>query len=229
MPGSAESLRIEIDDLLATVIVTTRVAGDLRPGVVGSAERLQAVVGGVPCSWTRQVHGTAIICGRASGEPGDAVVGVPAERPAMFAADCALLGMLSPQGVVAAVHVGWRGLRGGVVERAAAAMRSLGARQLVGVRGPCIGPECYEFGRDDLDQIAERYGDTVRGETSAGAPALDLAAAVRAACLGARVEMAHEVDSCTACARAGDGRLLWFSHRARRDEGRHALIVTERG
>ena len=85
--------------------------------------------------------------------------------------------------------------------------------------GPCIRPGCYEFGADDLAQVARRLGDGVRGTTATGAPALDVPAAVRAALGRVGVVEVDDVGICTACSP------VHFSHRARRELGRQALVV----
>jgi YfiH family protein len=64
-----------------------------------------------------------------------------------LAADCAPVLIADPRArIVAAVHAGWRGALGGVVEAAVGAMTGLGARPgaMVAVVGPCIGPASYE-------------------------------------------------------------------------------------
>lgn len=221
------SLAFAIEGMPGVVTVTTRLAGDLRPAIPDAAARQQEIVPGKSWSWTRQVHSSTVLSARSSGEAGDALVGTPSDRPAMFAADCALLGVLSPEGVVAAVHAGWPGLLAGVIEEAAAAMRAAGASQLSAVRGPCVGPECYEFGEDDLCRVEAVYGRAVRSTTADGRLALDLAEGVREACRRASITLVEEVASCTACATGPDGSPMWFSHRARKDKGRHALVVSE--
>jgi copper oxidase (laccase) domain-containing protein len=145
----------------------------------------------------------------------------PSIRLAMLTADCASVAMASEDGVMAAVHAGWRGLLGGVVEATATAMRTLGASSLHGALGPCIHPECYEFSPADLAVVADRFGAQVRSETSTGRPALDLPAAVAAALDRSGVEWVGGVDACTACS----DRDRYFSHRARRDTARQALVV----
>lgn len=214
-------------DWAVEVTMTTRRAGDLRPATTGWPARRQAVLPGPEWAAVRQVHGAVVASIHDRGGAADALVTASVDRPAMFAADCALLGLASREGVVAAVHAGWHGLCAGVIEETAAAMGALGASSIQAVRGPCIGPECYEFGLEDLEVVARRYGSSVRGETAGGRPALDLAAGVRAACARAGIELVEEIDSCTACAVASDGEAMWFSHRARKDEGRHALVVSE--
>jgi copper oxidase (laccase) domain-containing protein len=155
---------------------------------------------------------------------GDALVsGAGTAALCVLTADCASVALGSDEGVFGAVHGGWRGLVGGVVEATAAAMRDLGASRVVGALGPCIHRGCYEFSEPELDAVAARYGATVRGRTLGGRPALDLPATVSAALAAAGVEEATGVDACTACA----GR--YFSHRARGDQGRQALLVWSGG
>ncbi|MGD1011053.1 MAG: polyphenol oxidase family protein [Acidimicrobiales bacterium] len=176
--------------------------------------------------WVSQVHSNRVVVldpdERCEGREADALVTtLPGDPVAVFAADCALVGLVSPGGVVAAAHVGWRGLLAGILEATAAAMRSKGATDLVAVVGPCIGPECYEFGADDLRSLEARYGSSLCAATSAGRPALDLRAGVHRALESSSIPVLGEEPSCTAC---GPG---WFSWRARGDTARQALVVAE--
>ena len=71
-----------------------------------------------------------------------------------LAADCAPVLMADPEArVVAAVHAGWRGALGGVLEAAVAQMAVLGAApaRIVAAVGPCIGPQSYEVGLEFLE------------------------------------------------------------------------------
>ena len=139
---------------------------------------------------------------------------------AVMTADCAPLALTSSEGVIAAVHAGWRGLVAGVVQAAVAVMREQGAGQVEAALGPCIHAECYEFAEAELDQVAARLGAGVRAELPDGRSALDLPAAVRAALEEAGATLAHDVDECTAC--LGD---RYFSHRARNETERQAMVV----
>ncbi len=178
----------------------------------------------VPWTWLRQVHGDDVVTVRSPGDgagtKADAAVTDRAGcAVAVLTADCAPIALLSREGVVGAVHAGWRGLVGGVVERAVERARQLGAHQLRAALGPCIHPECYEFGAADLDTVAARLGDGVRGITARGTRALDVPAAVRAALHAAGVTDVDDVNVCTAC--SDD----YFSWRARAEQGRQALVV----
>ena len=68
-----------------------------------------------------------------------------------LAADCAPVLMADPKArVVCAVHAGWRGALGGVIEAGVEVMTGLGASpgRIVAAVGPCIGPQSYEVGED---------------------------------------------------------------------------------
>ena len=178
-----------------------------------------------PWSWLRQVHGDRVVLverpGGAAGETGDALVTAHSGAAlAVLTADCAPVALASPEGVVGAVHAGWRGLEAGVVDRTAALMRRLGATSIVAALGPCIHAECYEFGPADLDRLAATLDDRVRARTAAGRPALDHPAAVAAALERAGVALHHDEDVCTACS---PGR--YYSHRARSEQERQATVV----
>jgi YfiH family protein len=186
-------------------------------------------------AWATQVHGRQVVAvwrepsapgGRSSppvcrhvGEADALVAVAPGTSLVVLTADCAPLALASPEGVFAAVHAGWRGLVAGVVDQTVRRMRDLGATDVRGVLGPCIHAGCYEFGDADLDTVSDAFGPSVRGTTRDGAPALDLVAGVRAATAAAGAELVGVIDSCTACA---GGQ---FSHRARADRGRQALVV----
>lgn len=87
----------------------------------------------------------------------DAVVSAtPAVVCGALAADCAPVLIADPTArVVAAVHAGWKGALGGVVEGAIARMRELGAEpgRLRAAVGPCIGPASYEVGLEFHDRF----------------------------------------------------------------------------
>jgi YfiH family protein len=179
-----------------------------------------------PFAWTHlhQVHGSTVVVvegpGGNSGVDADAAVSAHGQVVlSVVTADCAPLALSSPEGVIGVVHAGWRGLAAGVVEGAVAAMRRLGATRVVGALGPCIGPECYQFGAQPLTALVERYGAQLEARTSDGAPALDLRAGVRAALASEEAELAATAPHCTACSSE-----LW-SWRARQDAGRQATVV----
>jgi YfiH family protein len=202
-----------------------RTDGDL--GVDATIDELSARRAGLvarPWIGLTQVHGSEVaVVHDPDGPKPDAdalVTDAPAIVLSVNVADCAPIALFSPQRVVGAVHAGWRGVEAGVVGAAVDAMHSLGAREVVAWLGPCIHPECYEFGSDELDRIGSSIGPATRSRTRGGSDALDLPMAVARQLGRAGVRLAAAADLCTACDAA-----RFYSFRARGDRGRHALAV----
>jgi copper oxidase (laccase) domain-containing protein len=166
----------------------------------------------------RQVHGAEVVLvdepGQHAGVEADAAVTfAPGARLAVRTADCVPIVLWRGGEALAVVHAGWRGLAAGIVGSALDAMG--GATDAL--VGPHIRRGCYEFGGHDLDVVAAALGDEVRSTTAWGTPALDLTVAVRAALAG--VPRVADAGACTACSD------IYFSWRARRDDGRFATIA----
>jgi YfiH family protein len=177
----------------------------------------------LPWSQPREVHGidVAVVTrpGQHDGAAVDALVtALPDAVLGIWTADCAPVALDGGE-VIGGVHAGWRGVLGGVLEATVEVMRSIGGRPRRAVLGPCIHPCCYEFGVDELERLADRYGPIVWSSTSDGRPALDLRAAVRAA-LGAQGVALEDRSVCTGCAAE-----RFFSHRARRDRQRQVMAI----
>lgn len=154
---------------------------------------------------------------------GDALVSRGRGRAvAVRTADCAPLAIGTPDGAFAAVHVGWRGLVAGVVEAVASTLVALGAHRPVALLGPTIGPCCYQFSEADLATVLHRTDGVGRSTTRTGEPALDLVAAVQAVATACGMTVPVDDVPCTGCGGP------YFSHRARRDEGRLATVVWHR-
>ncbi|MGH8984904.1 MAG: polyphenol oxidase family protein [Acidimicrobiia bacterium] len=200
---------------------------DVTDRVEENRRRVGTAVGGAaaePGGWfrVRQVHGGDVVVAERSA-PGvpdaDAVVTTDSGRPlVVLTADCAPVALVSEH-AVGAVHAGWRGLAGGVIEAAVDAQRSLDDTPLHAVLGPCIHPERYAFGAAELDAVVSRLGPAVRGRTTEGAPALDLRAGVQAALAAVGVTDLTDVDVCTAASPDH------FSYRRDGVTGRQAMIV----
>jgi len=211
------------------VLATTRAHGDLAvDGPPGTLAARRSAIVERPWVWLRQVHGREVVV-VGDGDDPDGMAGAEADAVvttrddialAVHGADCGMVGLWSPEGVIGAVHAGWRGIAAGVLGAAADVMRAQGATSIAAVAGPCIGPECYEFGADALDALVGSLGPQVRAVTAWDAPALDLPAALAASLRQAEVDLVTPPGACTACA-VDD---LW-SFRARGDAGRQALVV----
>ena len=125
---------------------------------------------------------------------------VPGLALLVLAADC-LPVALAGAGRVAMIHCGWRGLKAGIVDRAAAAFDEPPAAAV----GPGIGRCCYEVGEEVIAAFADL-------PAAASGRMLDLRAVAEAKLRAAGVERIEHVDLCTSC-RAD----VFFSHR--RDGG----------
>ena len=175
-------------------------------------------------TWLHQVHGNRVVVvdqpGACVAEEADAAVTTCSGAALVIrTADCAPVGLGSPEGAVAAVHAGWRGLMAGVIENAVGVMRSLGATEVTAALGPCIEPHAYRFSAADLEAVSARYGRRVVATDDAGYPALDMPEAVRAALDRAGATLVADAQVCTHC--SADH----WSWRANRDNGRQATVV----
>jgi YfiH family protein len=153
-----------------------------------------------------QVHSAVVHRARpgARGDPGDGLWTDEPDLPILaLSADCLPIALARVNGAapaVAAVHVGWRGLLGGVVESAVAA---LGDGQLAAAIGPGIGPCCYEVRDDVAGPFRTRFGREIVSDGR-----LDLWRAAERTLLDAGVAQVERVDLCTSCHPD-----LFFSHR----------------
>ena len=199
--------------------ITDRSDGDCAPAD-GSAPPARTVL--------RQVHGDRVVEVLRPGEHGGtcadaAWTRVPGAELAVRTADCGPLALYGAdaagRGGVAAVHAGWRGLVDGVIPAALARLRDSGVRRPRAVVGPHICPLHYEFGPGLLETVSAALGPSVASVTAWGTPALDLGAAARLALHRNGAVIDSAVSRCT----ASDTR--YFSHRARAQQGRNAMIV----
>lgn len=213
------------DGRQAHLVFTSRADGDLAVGSGDPAldDRRRAIAP-TPWTWLRQVHGAEVVQvdrpGAHAGVEADAAVTTTSGCVlAVHTADCAPIAVVADDGGLAVIHAGWRGLMAGVVEHAVGVLDALVGGGRAAVLGPCIHPECYEFSEFDLAAVEHRFGPAVRAETADGRPALDVPAASAVALGLAGVPLAGSSPGCTAC---GSG---WYSHRARGDSGRQALVA----
>lgn len=131
----------------------------------------------------------------------------PGQGMLLLTADCLPVAIARTNGAVpalAVLHVGWRGLLGGIVENGVAA---LGGGRLKAVVGPGIGPCCYEVGPEVAEPYLARFGPEILAGRN-----LDLWLAAGLALRDAGVSEVERTDLCTSCHRE-----LFFSHR--RDGG----------
>jgi len=110
----------------------------------------------------RQIHSARAVITDKAYEPNerpecDALV---TKRPGLLlgvlAADCAPIVICDPHnGVISAIHAGWKGAVGGVIESALEAMTKIGgdpAKMAAGI-GPCLSQSSFEVGPDLVDAV----------------------------------------------------------------------------
>ena len=123
--------------------------GDRESDVILNRQRLrdQLALPNEP-EWIRQTHSTEVVTlERDAGRDADAAItrvrGVVAT---VMTADCLPILLCHREGrEVAAVHAGWRGLQGGIIQATLSAMQSSGADLLAWI-GPGISQACFEVG-----------------------------------------------------------------------------------
>lgn len=221
--------RALVDGRTIRVCVTERADGDL--AIDGDPTALlqnrRAIVDR-PWVWLHQIHGSRVVVVHADEDPDDAA-GSEADAAvtsrtdvvlSVQSADCGTIAMWTDDGMIAAVHAGWRGLEAGVIEASVKSLRTMSSAPVRAFVGPCIGPECYEFGVTDLDRLRDRFGDDAVATTSPGSPALDVRACIERSLVDLHVDVTGTDPACTAC----EPDRFW-SYRARADRQRQSLAI----
>lgn len=228
--GEVRWLEAELPDAIA--VFTTRPGGvsqppfdslnlgiltdDAREDVLSNRHRLADSLGIAAGSVLigRQVHGTGLLSHLNRQSPSSFAVGegdlpevdghltkVEGLIPLVLVADCLPVALSGPGGV-AMLHCGWRGLAGGIIERAVPLVGAGSA-----VIGPGIGPCCLEVGPEVGGQFAHL------GEGLMDGRLLDLPEVARRLLRMSGVTDIESAGHCTSCEPD-----LFFSHR--RDKGR---------
>lgn len=173
----------------------------------------------------RQVHGSTVLrlsnaqedLARASRQASDALfTTTPGIALAISTADCVPLLLHDPTcGLIAAVHVGWRGVAAAIIERVVERLGNEVGCDAANLRagiGPAIGACCYEVGRDVYEAFAAVgvAGAETFLPTSQDRWHLDLAGAVRRLLRRSGLRGAHigTLPLCTKCHPA-----YFYSHR----------------
>lgn len=202
--------------------------GDAPENVRENYRRLTALMGAEidGCAVTRQVHGNEVRvvtrtdrheCGAPVPYEADGIITTERGLPIMcFVADCvpALL-CDAENGVIAAVHCGWRSSVADILGETVKKMCALGAKpeNIHAAMGAAIGRCCFETD-DDVPQAVEKY---LSGQTAGlfdrradGKTMVDLRAAnaVRLRQLGLKAENIDISPECTMCSHE-----KYWSHR----------------
>ena len=198
----------------ATLNLAARV-GDDRAAVDQNRARAAAAVGFEveALVLARQVHGADVLLAHAGdrgviGEADVLVSRAPGQVIGILTADCVPVA-LSGDEVVALTHAGWRGLVGGAIEAAVAAVGDVRSAWV----GPSIHSCCYEVGPEVVAAFVER-----------GLPvaAPDRVDPGRAAVAVLRREGIEDIDAATDCTSC-DTR--YFSYRRDGVTGRQGAFI----
>ncbi|HEY1100952.1 MAG TPA: peptidoglycan editing factor PgeF [Myxococcota bacterium] len=186
--------------------------------------RFQIGVGKDALFTAKQVHGNVVAVVDAdsvldavrTGEADALVTTLKDTAVAVRTADCAPILLAVDDGsAVAAVHAGWRGAVGGVIENAVAAL-GVSPGRIVAAVGPCIGQDAFEVGPEVVAAAAAVVDAAdLEGIVKAGSgdrQHLDLAALCERVLKKAGVTRVDVVGGCTV-----NQPSSYFSHR--RDNG----------
>lgn len=144
---------------MARLLFTSREFGSLADPVSTSSIKKLSKLMAKPMQLMSQNHGNQVVIieDLISAPVADAIVSSNKEVAlAVRVADCLPL-LLYSTNVIAAVHVGRRGLMNQVAVMAVAEMRKLGAAEITGVVGPHICGACYEVGEDIFAEVTNAY------------------------------------------------------------------------
>lgn len=115
--------------------------------------------------WLKQVHGTRVVrVGSSEFDDGApeadaAIASTAGDICVVKTADCLPVLLCSSDGLeVAAIHAGWRGLAGGIIETTIATMSSR-ADDLYAWFGPAISQGAFEVGTEVRDAFVDNYSD----------------------------------------------------------------------
>ena len=200
--------------------------GDLPAAVAENRRRLRLALE-LPAepTWLRQVHGNHIIEAGADASGIDADgswTATPGVVCVVLTADCLPLLLCTRHGSeVAALHCGWRGLAGGVIEAGLKRFRSK-PPELIAWLGPAISGPSYEIGEEVRTALMARYptSATAFSPTRPQHYQADLYALSRRILAEAGVPTVFGGDRCTF--RETDA---FFSHRRDGATGRMASLI----
>jgi YfiH family protein len=199
---------------MARLLFTSRQFGSLADPVSnGNLDKLSKLVT-KPIQIMTQNHGNqvCVIDHQITAPVADAIITCSKEIAlAVRVADCLPL-LLYSKNVVAAVHVGRKGLMNQVAVKAVAEMKKLGATEITGVVGPHICGQCYEVGADIFAEVTDSYPATFGKQNY-----LDLYAGLSSQLPEVKLS---NLEICT------KENSEYFSYRAHGESGRQVGVIT---
>ena len=204
--------------------------GDDPITVLHNRQLLKSHLGAHPV-FLEQVHGTEMLVLGGNTPDSSVADGAICRQSGVactvMVADCLPVLVCNMQGThVAAVHAGWRGLVGGVLESALCALMPCQRSDLLVWLGPCIGAEAFEVGNDVrsaflavTNDAAEHFSATHNGKWMA-----NLTGLARQRLQANGVHAIYGNDGSPAWCTVGNAS-TFFSHRRDRVSGRQAACI----
>lgn len=162
----------------------------------------------VPLAIPQQVHGAVVLDAPKGGERPQAdglVVAGSGLLVGIVTADCAPVLLVDrTRRVAAAIHAGWRGAAGGVLEAGVEQLvrgHGSSAAHVEAAIGPAVGGCCYQVGPEVLDAFRARTAEATAAawERRQGRLHVDLRTAARLLLAAAGVTSTVVLGPCTAC------------------------------
>lgn len=206
--------------------------GDTAEAVQANRAQVQQALGVRPL-FLDQVHGTQVHPATKASLDGVCADGSWTTEPGLvctvMVADCLPILLCTTDGSrVAALHAGWRGLAGGIVETFLHEQKALGVdgAPWMAWLGPCIGPQAFEVG-DEVRAAFLRDADSAQQAFTPRGPGkwlADLALLARQRLQAAGVTQIYGNNSTAPWCTVGNP-LRFFSHRRDRVSGRFAAGI----
>ena len=192
------------------------------------------------CVLSKQVHETTVrLCtekdaGKGLLSPRDyradaLITDCPGLPLVVFSADCGILLLHDPvRGAVGALHAGWRGCAGGIVEKTVEAMGSAFGSHPEDIRaaiGPCIGKCCFETDGDVPSAMLKALGESAQSylEQRGEKWQVDLAGLNGLWLLRAGL-LPENIDTCGLCT-ACHPELFWSHRKMGEARGLQAALI----
>lgn len=170
--------------------------GDSSENVTKNRSALERDFG--PIQFMNQVHGDRIVIVEEftdiAPEADALITGIQGVALAVMVADCIPL-ILTSKEIVAAVHVGRRGLANEITRKTIRTMEEMGAGAITAHIGPAICGTCYEVSQDIQDEIVRAH-PTSKATTKQGTPALDLVSGLKTVLIDEGVDIKNRFE-CT--------------------------------
>jgi YfiH family protein len=148
------------------------------------------------------------------------ITSTPGLPIAVLVADCIPL-LLSSDDLVAAVHVGRKGVLNEIALKTVEKMKQMGALKISGVIGPSICGKCYEVSPEMYEQVTQVVPSSA---TTQALHALDLKAALIDQ-LASQSVAVNDMALCTLCSINESGKSDYFSYRRGDEFARGAGVI----